>query len=597
MIPVGEKIRPAERADTPIPYKASIERVTLATMPTAETTADDRATRPPNGRPVATALDDQVPTVRVGRPDRVGSDPTQATRPDATRPDRGDPTEATRPDPTGKATEKPTKKRRRPDRDDPTQATRPRRPRRLGRLVRRRRKPTESVDEKARRAWLTDQGASVGIPRGYGWAFLALVVTTIVSAGSAFWFVFGNVTDTAAMAGVPYEQQRVVSPAIDVIVVGLTVYVQYLVMADGDPAIIRLTRRLLVGASVIMLLMNATPPVLAALTTDYAGPLMKATESFTPTFDQMTTGQLWGRAGMDVIITGSLVAWSHWGPRVFSGLAGIRARSDRAALREVDDRTFATVADRAEADRLRSEATALLEQARSEAAALVVSARSEATALLDQAGRDRAAAAAAARSATDTTAEADQARARAGREADATVTEARQEADRLRRQLERERAEVEQERQRLAGERAGLEGQAAAARAQLERSRDQLADDRRALEDLAAEVERDAAAVPPAPSSSKPPPRQANGAPAASTPRPPAQPAAGRARRPKEETIALGVAAWKEHHGAEWYRVQPIKKPDVMRICQTHSEMAMLIRGRLQAEADQVGQPASTESS
>lgn len=573
-----------------------------------ETTEGDRATRPANGHAVATAVSDQVATGRVARPDRDQADPTAMIRPAVTRPDHGDPT----PDPTGKPTKKatadPTGKR--PDQEsDPTA---PKRPRRLGRLVaplrRRRRKPTESVEDKARRAWLADQGATVGIPRGHGWAFFALLVTTIVSGGSSFWFVFGNVTDIAAMVGVPYAQQRVVSPAIDVIVIGLTVYVHYLVMANGDPAVIRLTRRLLVGASAIMLLMNATPPVLAALTTNYAGPLMKATESFTPTFDRMTTGQLWGRAALDVVITGSLVAWSHWGPRVFSGLAGIQARSDRAALKLVADRTFATEADRAEAARLlaertalvdqaRAEATALLDRARSEAAALVGSARSEATALLDQAASDRRAAAVAARSATDTTTEADQLRDRAGREAEALIAEAQAAAARARKTLEDERAEIAQERAEMARRREQLEQQAAEKRAKLEREQESLADDRRALEELAAEVERQAAEPPPP----VPPktPKAPNGAPPAGTgtPRPPAAGATGSSkRRPKSESIALGVEAWKKEHGETWPLVDP-KKAEVMRVTGAHSELALEIRGRIIAEADGVQAHAGTESS
>jgi hypothetical protein len=564
-------------------------------MPTVETTEADRATRPTNGHPVGSALIAPVPTVRVAQPGRSGPDPADPARSGRNQPDQGDPTRPDGTDPTKKATGRrwfrPGRSDRaeetRPDpRPDPTRATRSTGPKRPDRA--RRREATESVDAKARRAWLADQGATVGIPRGYSWAFLALVVTTIVSAGSAFWFVFGNVTDTAAMVGVPYAQQRVVSPAIDVIVIGLTVYVQYLVMADGDPAIIKLTRRLLVGASAVMLLMNATPPVLAALTTEYTGPLMRATEEFTPTFDRMTTGQLWGRAALDLIITGSLVAWSHWGPKVFSGLAGIRARSDRAALREVDDRTFATEADRAAAAQFRSEATRLLEDARSEATALVASARSEATALLDQAARDRRAAAAAARSATDTTVEADQVRERASREAEATLAEAQATAGRLRRQLEDEHREIAAERQKMTGYREQLDREHLAARAQIERERDQLADDRRALEDLSAEVFRESATPPAAR-----PPGSPNRPPATGTSSPSKQPAQAGRRMPAAQRIAQGVEKYKRD--VESWAAAPPKKDDVMRVCSTYGEIALKIREQLIQDAKAlVG--ASTES-
>lgn len=525
----------------------------------------DRANRPHNGRDVA----DHVPTVRPAlirpdqttRPDQISSD--RARSDEATRPGRPDPTG---PDPTESSHKKPTGRKR---------------PRRLGRLLPTlRRKPTESVDTKARRAQLADQGATVGIPRGYGWAFLAMTVTTVVSAGAAFWFVFGNVTDIAAAVGVPHAQQKVVSPAIDVVVLGLTVVVQYLVFANAPAEYITLTRRLLVGSAVLMMLLNAAPPVLAALTTDYTGPILKATESFTPAYDQMKAGQLWGRAGLDIAITGILVAWSHWGPKVVKGFAEIKRRSDRAALAIVQARAFATEADRAEADRLRSEATELLEQARLTAADLIDRARAEATEALEQVERDRVAAASAARSATHTTAEAEEIRARAGREAEATIAEASAAADRARRALEDERAEIAQERQQMAAQRAELERQAAEVRAQLERERDALADDRRALEDLAAEVERQASTPPP-----KPPASSAGGRPPAggTTPRPPSQGPAK--RRPKAESIELGVAAWKAKHGDEWASVDP-KKADVMSVTGAYGELALSIRARIMAEAD-----------
>jgi hypothetical protein len=422
-----------------------------------------------------------------------------------------------------------------------------------------------------------------------------MIVTTVVSSGAAFWFVFGNVTDIAALVGVPYAQQKVVSPAVDVVVLGLTVVVQYLVFANAPTEYVTLTRRLLVGAAVLMLLLNATPPVLAALTTDYVGPLLKATADFTPAYDQMTAGQLWGRAGVDVVITGILVAWSHWGPKVVKGFAEIKRRSDRAALVVVEARRLATEADRAEADRLRSEATDLLEQAQAAAAALVDHARSEATALLDQAERDRTTAAAAARSATNTTAEADQVRTRAGREAEALIADATAAADRARRQLDEERREIAQERQQMAALRAQLTHQAAEARAQLDRERDQLADDRRALEDLAAEVERQAST--PAPAASKAAPSSTPRPPAASasTTRAPAQGATGK-RRPKSESITLGVEAWKKAFGDDWSTTDP-KKTEVMRVTGAHSELALEIRGRIIAEADGVKAHAGTESS
>lgn len=546
-------------------------RVTLSTMTTDQATEHDRRIRPTNGRVVS----DQVATVptRLIRPtDPTGSYPTEATRP--TRPDQGDqgdPTNPTRPDrgdPTVKATKDPT----RPDRAHPTEATRPRR---LGR------KATESVDQKARRAQLADQGATVGIPRGYGWAFFALVVTTLVSAGAAFWFVFGNVTDTAGMVGVPWAQQKVVSPAVDVIVLGLTFVVQYLVMANATADVIALTRRLLVGASALMLVLNATPPVLAALTTDYAGPLLKATEKFTPAFDQMTTGQLWGRAAIDAVITGILVAWSHWGPKVVRGFAEIKLRADRAALVVAEARTLATEADRAEADRARSEATALLDRARSEATNLIVSARSEATRLADQAGRELAAAAAARRSVTDQTAEADQAVTRAGRQAEATVAEAHDQAARVRRQLEADRAELEADRAALVARLKQRDDELAAAHSALERDRDALADDRRALEDLAAEVARQADQ--PAPAAVNRPARPKPATPAAPAAAP-KLPAAGKTRRPRSESIELGAAKYKAD--VKTWADAPPKKADVMQVCAVHSELAMDIRDRLIKDAE-----------
>lgn len=226
------------------------------------------------------------------------------------------------------------------------------------------------TDVRARRALIAEQtGGSSGMG-GWWIAMWSFGTTTLISALAALVFSMGNVSSTAMAAGIPWLISMAISPTVDVVVIGLTVVVQFMVLAGASPQYVRSAKRMLIFSAAAMLLINSAPSVIGAMTTDYAGPLMHATRDYTPAVDQLTATQLWWKAAIEAIVPGILVLWSHVGPKIAEGLGEIRHRTNLAALAKVEVRTLATEQDRAAADAARAAAAAELADAREQATAL-----------------------------------------------------------------------------------------------------------------------------------------------------------------------------------------------------------------------------------
>lgn len=246
----------------------------------------------------------------------------------------------------------------------------------------------EETDMRARRALVAEQAGGHGALGGWWVAMWSFGTTTAISALAALFFSMGNVSETAMAAGLPYAISMAISPTTDAVVIGLTVTVQYLVMAGSTAKYIRAAKAALIFSAAVMLLINCLPSVIGALTTEYAGPIMKASKDFTPAQDQLTASQLWWKATLEAIVPGILVMWSHVGPKIAEAFAEIRDRANRAALAKVDLRTMATERDRAAAEQDRAAAAAAREAAEHSAAKLREAAEEAAAELRRIAVRD-----------------------------------------------------------------------------------------------------------------------------------------------------------------------------------------------------------------
>ena len=411
-----------------------------------------------------------------------------------------------------------------------------------------------TVDDRARRAQVADQHGTVGIPRGYGAAFALLLATTVISGGAAFLFSFGNVKETAAMFGVLHWIQPLFAGAIDVIVIGLTGVMQWLSLANANPATIRQLRRFLLAAGLAMLAANVAPSIVGAFATSYTGPMMRATADFTPTFDQMTQGQLIGRALFEAVIPAALIWWSHLGPKAVRAFGEIRARADRAALAVVQARTLATDADRAAAAAAKAAADRILADARTAADRITAEA-------------DQARAAAADRLAA-IQATADRAAVDADRTRSAAEQDAAAEADRLRRAADR-----------LTADRAELDAEFARVR-DLEREATEMM---RAAEDLVAEAARNTPTVdrPTAQPTNRPPKPAAKRTAAART----AGDKGDNVRQlvTADQLFVQRVQECKEKHFPDW-RTRVITKKEVMDALGKSSDIANPIRRQLEID-------------
>lgn len=325
MISVGGKVRPAQLADTPKPYKASIERVTLATM-TSDLRTDLRS--PDNGGdrlngdagPVAselTATDERPSDRRRFRPFRLrkrngGQPATEAVN---------------------------GAQQRRPATDGGPQAPNGRKPATEDRR-KRKGKQTQRTPAPSGRP-------RTSVPRMHGIMLVVLVATTVITGIASLVFSYGNVRNTLIGLGWESWLASLYTPAVDVTVIGLILVGQYLVTAGIEPHRLARANRLLAGAGLAMLGANVAP----SLITGYA-------------HDQPAA---YGRALADAVLPAILIAWSHIGPYLIGLFAEIRDKAEAAALDVATQRTIATEADRAAAAAALTDALAEAERIRTEA--------------------------------------------------------------------------------------------------------------------------------------------------------------------------------------------------------------------------------------
>jgi hypothetical protein len=169
-----------------------------------------------------------------------------------------------------------------------------------------------------------------------------------MTAGIAsFLFSFGNVRSVAIMLGVPGWIQPLISPAVDVSVVGLIVVIQFLITAGIHPRRLRAANTLLIAAGVAMMAANVAPSLVLAATGH--------------------GDRYYGRAALDAVTPALLIAWAHVGPKLVHLFVEVREKA-RSEARQVDvERTLATEADRAAAAAALTEALAEAERLRTEA--------------------------------------------------------------------------------------------------------------------------------------------------------------------------------------------------------------------------------------
>lgn len=193
-----------------------------------------------------------------------------------------------------------------------------------------------------------------------------LLGTTVITGLSSLLFSFGNVRDTLVELGWKKDLASLYTPAVDVSVIGLILVIQYLVTAGIAPERLRKANRLLAGAGLAMLGANIVPSLLTGALNDEPA--------------------AYGRAAFDAVLPALLIAWSHVGPFLVSLFREIRSNAEAAAFAIVEERTWATEADRAAA-------AAALSAARTEASRIVRDATAEAERLRTEASEELAAAA------------------------------------------------------------------------------------------------------------------------------------------------------------------------------------------------------------
>jgi len=128
-------------------------------------------------------------------------------------------------------------------------------------------------------------------------------VTTIVGVvvGLTFLFGFGNVWSLALRLGVPAVVAPLVAPAVDLSVVGLLLGCRHLAIHNGNPAVLRRARWLLLFSSVVTLALNVAGPLAAGHA---------------------------GTAAFDAVGPVLLIGWSEVGPGL---LHAINTADDRPA--------------------------------------------------------------------------------------------------------------------------------------------------------------------------------------------------------------------------------------------------------------------------
>lgn len=340
MIPAAGKILLSGNADSPIPYKTSIDRVTLATM------SDDLRT---DLRSAANGGERRAgPVAPAGTSDAATeAPPTSERRPERRR-------------------FLPFKLKRRRRRNGGTEASnggpatadggQQRRPER-------KRKPSAPPATAARNGGAP---ARTSVPKLHGVMLSVLVLATVVTGLASLLFSFGNVRNTLVDLGWEKWLASLYTPAVDVTVIALIVVGQYLVNAGIAPERLTQANRLLAGAGLAMLGANVAPSVISGYVHDHPAD--------------------YGRAVADAVLPAILIAWSHTGPLLIGLFAEIRNAAEAAALDVVERRTWATEADRAEA-------AAALADARTEAARILAAASEAADQLRAEASEELAAAA------------------------------------------------------------------------------------------------------------------------------------------------------------------------------------------------------------
>jgi len=336
MISAAGKIRPARNADLPIPYKPSIDRVTLAIV-TDDLRTDLRS--PANGGDAADPGAASVPPATEG----PTSERTSGRR--RLRPFRG----------IGRRWRNGGRKRRPAGNGGPqrTEAPNGRRPRRNGG-----RAPAPAGNG--------GRPPRTSVPKLHGVMLSVLVIATVVTGLASLLFSFGNVRNTLVGLGWEKWLASLYTPAVDVTVIALIVVGQYLVNAGIAPERLARANRLLAGAGLAMLGANVAPSLISGYVTDHPAD--------------------YGRAVADAVLPAILIAWSHTGPYLIGLFAEIRNDAEAAALDVVERRTWATEADRAEA-------AAALADARAEALRIVADATEAAEKLRAEASEELAAAA------------------------------------------------------------------------------------------------------------------------------------------------------------------------------------------------------------
>lgn len=121
----------------------------------------------------------------------------------------------------------------------------------------------------------------------------AVTVIMSVVVGLTFLFGFGNVLNLALRLGVPVWVAPLVSPAVDLSILGLLLGIRQLALAGATPVQLRPARRLLVFASAVTLALNVADPLVAG---EY------------------------GKAAFDAVGSLLLIGWAEVGPDLLRAL-------------------------------------------------------------------------------------------------------------------------------------------------------------------------------------------------------------------------------------------------------------------------------------
>ncbi|MEA5358297.1 hypothetical protein VA596_02010 [Amycolatopsis sp., V23-08] len=121
--------------------------------------------------------------------------------------------------------------------------------------------------------------------------FVTIMMGLVI--GLSFLFGFGNVLNLALKLQVPVLVAPLVAPAVDLTVLGLLVGTRHLALTGAGEDVLRPTRRLLLAASAVTLLLNIADPIFA--------------------------GQ-WGKAAFDSVGPLLLIGWADTGPGLFRAL-------------------------------------------------------------------------------------------------------------------------------------------------------------------------------------------------------------------------------------------------------------------------------------